>query len=171
MPQPRPKNRLRRRRNVGRVSASPNNPDVAQIERLVHAYTERVADGDLEAIADLFIHGGVSGDTHPEPAIGRAAVLELYRATLSASSDGPRRLRVVTTDLQIEFATTANIATCASRFTVYPSDPNMAGTVLFEGRYLDEFASFDGQWAFTRRHVALDMTNHEAVEREGVHLE
>ena len=36
------------------MSGSPAKPDVAAIERLVHAYTERVAQGDLEGIADLF---------------------------------------------------------------------------------------------------------------------
>jgi hypothetical protein len=146
------------------------NADVTAIDRLVHAYTERVAKGDLEGIADLFVHGGVSGDAHPEPAIGRAAVLELYRTTLAAGGDGPRRLRVVTTDLQIDIDDAAGTARCVSRFTVYPSDPTITDTVLMVGRYLDEFARFDGAWAFTRRHVALDETNHEAVEREGVNL-
>ena len=152
------------------MSASPGNPDVSSIERLVHAYTERVARGDLEGVADLFVHGGVSGDAHPEPAVGRAAVLELYRSTLSSGGDEPRRLRVVTTDLQVDIDESAGTATCTSRFTVFPSDPTVSDTVLFVGRYLDEFALFDGAWAFTRRHVALDVTNHEAVDREGVHL-
>ena len=152
------------------MSEPPATSDVATIERLVHAYTELVARGDLEGLADLFIHGGVSGDAHPEPAIGRDAVLELYRTTLSSSADGPRRLRVTTTDLQVHIDDTAGTATCTSRFTVLPSDPTITDTVLFVGRYLDQFAMFDGMWAFTRRHVALDVTNHEAVDREGVHL-
>ena len=152
------------------VSQSSPPSDVAVIEQLVHAYTERVAKGDLESVADLFVHGAVSGDAHPEPAVGRAAVLDLYRATLASTGDAPRRLRVVTTDLQVEIDNTANTASCRSRFTVYPSDATITDTVLFVGRYLDEFARFDGTWAFTRRHVALDVTNHEAVDREGVHL-
>ncbi|MEO5842638.1 MAG: nuclear transport factor 2 family protein [Acidimicrobiales bacterium] len=152
------------------MSASPANPHFVAIERLVHAYTERVAKGDLDSIADLFVHGGVSGDAHPEPVIGRAAVLELYRTTLASSGEGPRRLRVVTTDLDVDIDEAKGTATCVSRFTVYPSDPTITDTVLFVGRYLDQFAQFDGAWAFTRRHVALDVTNHEAVEREGVNL-
>ena len=152
------------------MSESLTNTDVAQIERLVHAYTEFVAKGDLDGVADLFEHGGVSGDVHPEPAIGREAVLELYRATLSSSGDAPRRLRVLTTDLEIDIDKAAGTATCVSRFTVYPSDPTITDTVLFVGRYLDQFARFDGAWAFTRRHVALDVTNHEAIDREGVNL-
>ena len=64
------------------VSQSSFASDVAIIEQLVHAYTERVAKGDLESVADLFVHGAVSGDAHPEPAVGRAAVLDLYRARL-----------------------------------------------------------------------------------------
>jgi hypothetical protein len=152
------------------MPVSPSEADVTAIARLVHAYTERVAQGDLESIADLFVHGGVSGDAHPEPAIGRAAVLELYRSTLSSGGDGPRRLRVVTTDLQVEVDEGTGTATCTSRFTVFPSDPTITDTVLFLGRYLDQFARFDGAWAFTRRHVALDVTNHDAVGREGVHL-
>ena len=153
------------------MSDSPGNPDIASIEQLVHAYSKHVAAGDLEAIADLFEHGGVSGDTHPEPAVGRAAVLALYRNTLSSNADGPRRLRVVNRDLEVEIDAAAATATCTSRFIVYPSDPNVTDTVLFEGRYLDEFARFDGAWAFTRRHVALDVTNREAVDREGVRLD
>jgi hypothetical protein len=152
------------------MSRPPASSDVAAIERLVHAYTERVAQGDLEGIADLFVHGGVSGDAHPEPAMGRDAVLELYRTTLSSRGDGPRRLRVVTTDLDVRIDEAAGTATCTSRFTVFPSDPTITDTVLFVGRYLDQFALFDGTWAFTRRHVALDVTNQDAVDREGVHL-
>jgi ketosteroid isomerase-like protein len=152
------------------MSESAPLSDAETIARLVHAYTDLVAKGDLDGIANLFIHGAVSGDAHPVPAVGRAAVLELYRATLASSAGGPRRLRVATTDLQMQINDTAGTAACVSRFTVRPSDAGDTDTVLFEGRYLDEFARFDGEWAFTRRHVALDMTNREAVDREGVHL-
>ena len=76
----------------------------------------------------------------------------------------------MTTDLQGGDRQGRRHRKCASRFIVYPSDPTITDTVLFEGRYLDEFAVFDGSWAFTRRHVVLDVTNHEAVDREGVNL-
>ena len=167
---PTPQQRQKKQPNVMNVSEPADVSDAATIAQLVHAYTDLVAEGDLDGIADLFVHGAVSGDAHPEPAVGRAAVFELYRATLASTADGPRRLRVATTDLDIDIDQAAGTATCVSRFTVRPSDTNDADTVLFIGRYLDAFARFDDMWAFTRRHVALDVTNHEAVNREGVHL-
>lgn len=141
----------------------------AEIARLVHAYTERVGHGDLEGIADLFAHGAVSGDAHPDPAVGRDAVLALYRTTL-ATHGAPRRLRASTTDLQIEVDEADGRATCESRFVVHPPDPASYDEILFVGRYSDRFARIDGRWQFTRRHVHLDVTNADAAAREGVHL-
>ncbi len=140
--------------------------DPEQIARRVQAYGERVANGDLEGIADLFVRGAVSGDAHPTPVAGRAAVLELYRNTL-ATGGPPRRLRVSTTDLDI--AIDGDTATCNSRFTVLA--PGSDDTPLFAGRYADRFARIDGRWEFTHRHVHLDATNTDAVARVGINLD
>ena len=94
------------------MAQSLESSDEAIIERLVHAYTDLVAKGDLDGVADLFVHGAVSGDAHPDPVVGRAAVLELYRQTLASSPSGPRRLRVATTDLHIEVDDRAGPAKC-----------------------------------------------------------
>jgi ketosteroid isomerase-like protein len=146
---------------------STDESDIEQITERVLAYGKFVARGDLEGIADLFVHGGVSGDAHPEPAVGRAAVLELYRTTL-ATGGTERRLRVATTDLEIDID--AGTATCMSTFTVRPPGSTDEAAPIFVGRYADTFARIDGRWEFTRRHVHLDMTDDEAVRREGVNL-
>ncbi len=142
---------------------------VEQITERVLAYGTFVAQGDLEGIADLFVHGAVSGDAHPDPAVGRAAVLELYRATLAADGTD-RRLRVTTTNLKIDIDDDAGTATCMSTFTVRAPGSTDADAPLFLGRYADAFALIDGRWEFTRRHVHLDMTDEDAVRREGVNL-
>ena len=146
-----------------------NQSDVDQITERVLAYGRFVAQGDLESVADLFVHGAVSGDAHPEPVIGRAAVLDLYRSTL-AGDGAPRRLRVITSDLRISVDHEAGTAGCLSTFAVYARDPSAADAPLFVGRYADRFALVDGRWEFAHRHVHLDMTDDEAVRREGVNL-
>ncbi len=150
-------------------AAAPDQVAVEQITARVLAYGRFVAQGDLEGIADLFVHGAVSGDAHPDPVAGRAAVLELYRATL-AYDGTPSRLRVSTTDLKIDLDDHAGTATCMSTFTVRAPGSTDADAPLFLGRYADAFALIDGRWEFTRRHVHLDMTDEDAVRREGVNL-
>ena len=140
-----------------------------QISERVRAYGTFVAQGNLEGIADLFVHGAVSGDAHPEPVSGRAAVLELYRSTL-ASDGSPSRLRVATNVTKIDIDHAAGNATCESTFNVRGPGSADDEEPLFLGRYADAFALIDGRWEFTRRHVHLDMTNEEAVRREGVNL-
>lgn len=140
-----------------------------QITARVLAYGTFVAQGDLDGVADLFVHGAVSGDAHPDPAVGRSAVLDLYRATL-ANDGTERRLRVATTDLRIDVAEDPGTASCVSTFIVHAPGATNADAPLFRGRYADTFALIDGRWEFTRRHVHLDTTNDEAVQRAGVNL-
>ena len=145
-----------------------DQPAIGQITERVLAYGKFVAQGDLDSVADLFVHGAVSGDAHPEPVVGRDAVLALYRSTL-AEGGSARRLRVTTTDLQID-SSSDGTATCMSTFTVRAPDSGDTEEPLFRGRYADAFEWIGGRWEFTRRHVHLDMTNDEAVRREGVNL-
>lgn len=144
--------------------------DVAQITERVQAYGAFVAQGELDRIADLFVHGSVSGDAHPEPAVGRVAVRELYQATL-ATDGSPRRLRVTTSDLQISGGTDTDTAACASRFEVRAPGAAATDAPLFVGRYADRFARIDGRWEFVHRHVHLDATDEEGVRRAGVNLQ
>ena len=142
---------------------------VEQITACVLAYGTFVAQGDLDGVADLFVHGAVSGDAHPDPVFGRDAVRELYRATL-ANDGTERRLRVATTDLQITIDEQAGTASCTSTFIVHAPGAADDDEPLFLGRYADTFALIDGRWEFTRRHVHLDTTNDDAVQRAGVNL-
>ena len=138
----------------------------------MHAYTERVGTRAISTASPTCSSTVASAATlTPSPPSAAAAVLELYRTTLSSSARRSAPARVVTTDLESGHRRrTPAPQRASSRFTVYPSDRTITDTVLFVGRYLDEFALSTDTWAFTRRHVALDVTNHEAVDREGVNL-
>lgn len=140
-----------------------------QITERVLAYGRLVAAGDLEGVADLFVHGAVSGDAQPERAVGRDAVLALYESTL-AQDGSTRRMRMTMSALDLAIDEDAGTATCLARFEVRPPEESGSDVVLFVGRYADRFARIDGRWEFTHRHVHLDETNEEAVRAEGVNL-
>jgi hypothetical protein len=131
-----------------------------EIENLLHTYAERIDGGDLEGVADLFVHGRIlaSPDAGPEGAIvGRAGVLKLYRASTRIYDDGSPHTKHVTTNSIIEVEEGARAAAARSYFTVFQRLDDFPLQPIIAGRYRDTFKRIDGSWWFDTRIMIVDL--------------
>lgn len=131
-----------------------------EIENLLHTYAERIDSGDLEGVADLFVHGRIlaSPDAGPAGAIvGREGVLKLYRASTRIYDDGSPHTKHVTTNSIIEVEEGAQAAAARSYFTVFQRLEDFPLQPIIAGRYRDTFRRIDGRWWFDTRIMIVDL--------------
>jgi hypothetical protein len=131
-----------------------------EIENLLHTYAERIDAGDLEGVADLFVHGRIlaSLDARPDQAIvGRDAVLALYRGSTRIYPDGSPHTKHVTTNSIIEVAEGSQTAAARSYFTVFQRLDDFPLQPIIAGRYRDTFRRIDGRWSFDTRIMIVDL--------------
>ena len=135
-------------------------PDSARtIENLLYAYAERIDDGDLEGVADLFTHGRIQAtpDAGPEATFeGRDAVLGMYRAATRIHEDGTPRTKHLTTNVIVEVDDDAGTATCRSYYTVLQATGSLPLQPIITGRYHDTFHRLAGLWWFDTRIMLID---------------
>jgi hypothetical protein len=130
------------------------------IENLLYTYAERIDAGDLEGVADLFVHGRicVSPDAPPEQAVeGRERVLALYRASTRLHPDGLPHTKHVTTNAIIEVDDDADTASARSYYTVLQRVDDLPLQPIIAGRYHDTFHRIDGRWWFDTRIMLVDL--------------
>jgi 3-phenylpropionate/cinnamic acid dioxygenase small subunit len=131
-----------------------------EIENLLYRYAERIDAGDLEAVADLFVHGriAVSPDAEPGQAVeGRDRVLAMYRGSTRIYADGTPHTKHVTTNAIIEVDEPANTAAARSYYTVFQQVEDLPLQPIISGRYHDSFQRFDGSWWFDTRTLLVDL--------------
>lgn len=131
-----------------------------EIENLLYTYAERIDGGDLEGVADLFVHGRIlaTPDANPDRAIvGREGVLALYRASTRIYEDGSPHTKHVTTNCIIEVEEGARAAAARSYFTVFQRVDGFALQPIIAGRYRDTFRRIDGRWWFDTRIMIVDL--------------
>ena len=131
-----------------------------EIENLLHSYAERIDAGDLEGVADLFVHGRIAGspDAEPEQAIvGRDQVLALYRGSTRIYADGSPHTKHLTTNSIIEIEKDADTAVARSYFTVLQQLDDFPLQPIISGRYRDTFQRIDGRWWFDTRVMLVDL--------------
>lgn len=131
-----------------------------EIENLIHSYAERIDAGDLEGVADLFLHGriSVSPDAGPEQAIeGRDQVLALYRGSTRIYEDGSPHTKHVTTNSIVEVDEGGATANARSYFTVFQQVDDFPLQPIISGRYRDTFQRVEGCWCFDTRVIAVDL--------------
>ena len=131
-----------------------------EIENLLHTYAERIDDGDLEGVADLFAHGRIaaSADAPAEQVFeGRDRVLALYRGSTRIYDDGSPHTKHVTTNSIIEVDAGVNAASARSYYTVFQQVDDMPLQPIISGRYRDTFRHIDGRWWFDTRIMIVDL--------------
>jgi 3-phenylpropionate/cinnamic acid dioxygenase small subunit len=131
-----------------------------EIENLLYTYAERIDEGDLEGLADLFAHGRIlpSPDAAADRAIaGRDRVLALYRASTRIHDDGTPRTKHVTTNAIIEVDEGASRGAARSYFTVFQRVDDFPLQPIIAGRYRDTFHRIDGRWWFDTRVMLVDL--------------
>ena len=131
-----------------------------EIENLLHTYAERIDAGDLEGVADLFVHGRIaaSADAPPELTFeGRDRVLGLYRASTRIYDDGSPHTKHVTSNSIIEVDEAAEKASARSYYTVFQQVDDLPLQPIIAGRYHDTFHRVDGRWWFDTRIMLVDL--------------
>ena len=132
-----------------------------EIENLLHSYAERIDAGDLEGVADLFVHGRIdaAADAPPELTFeGRDRVLGLYRGSTRIYDDGNPHTKHVTSNPIIEVDGAAKVASARSYYTVFQQVHDLPLQPIIAGRYHDAFQYIDGRWWFDTRIILVDLT-------------
>jgi 3-phenylpropionate/cinnamic acid dioxygenase small subunit len=125
------------------------------IEGLIFAYAERLDEGDLEGVANLFVAGVYRSDRGGEYR-GAEAVLRMLRETV-VLYDGKPRTKHVITNVTIEVDDERGVARARSYYTVFQATAQLALQPVIAGRYRDEFARDAGEWRFSERFIHVDL--------------
>lgn len=131
-----------------------------EIENLLYSYAERIDAGDLEALADLFVHGRISVAPKARPVRvveGRDSVLAMYRGSTRIYEDGIPHTKHVTTNSIIEVDPRAGTAVARSYYTVFQQVDDLPLQPIISGRYHDSFRRIDGCWWFDTRNIFVDL--------------
>ncbi len=130
-----------------------------EVENLLYTYAERLDDGDLDGVADLFLHGRIHGvpDGPPETVFeGRDRVRSMYEMSTRLYDDGSPKTKHVITNAQVSVNEQAGTATSRAYFTVLQSTDALPLQPIITGRYRDSFHRLDGTWWFDTRVMVVE---------------
>jgi 3-phenylpropionate/cinnamic acid dioxygenase small subunit len=128
-----------------------------EIENLLYTYAERIDQGDLDGVADLFAHGRICGVENGPPETvfeGRDRVRAMYEMATRLYEDGTPRTKHVTTNAQVRVEGESGSA--RSYYTVLQGTPDLPLQPIITGRYRDTFQRLDGIWWFDTRVMFVD---------------
>ena len=128
--------------------------DGEQIRALIHRYAERLDQGDLDGVAQLFADATWRSQGRDEVARGIEAVRRRYDGVILY--DGTPRTKHVITNVSI-VADGSDVATSRCYFTVLQSTPSLPLQPILAGSYHDEFARVQGAWRFADRLIIVDL--------------
>lgn len=125
------------------------------IEELIFAYAERLDEGDLEGLANLFDAGVYRSDRGGEYR-GAEAVLAMLRSTVMLY-DGIPRTKHVITNVVIDVDEGSGTGRARSYYTVFQATAELPLQPVIAGRYRDRFARDGGVWHFAERFIHVDL--------------
>lgn len=128
-----------------------------EIENLLYAYAQRIDEGDLDGVADLFAHGRICGVENGPPSTifeGRERVREMYEMSTRLYEDGTPKTKHVTTNAQV--VVDGDTGSARSYYTVFQATPALPLQPIITGHYHDTFHVVDGRWCFDTRVMFVD---------------
>jgi 3-phenylpropionate/cinnamic acid dioxygenase small subunit len=132
--------------------------DCRQIENLIYTYAERIDNGDLEAVAELFRHAEIVAPAHDSRRAGYDEVLAMYQHSCRIyQQTGTPLTRHLTTNVIIELEDNGRSATARSYFTVIQATPALPLQPIIAGHYRDNFTKAAAGWQFSRREMTVDL--------------
>jgi uncharacterized protein (TIGR02246 family) len=138
------------------------NDDREEIRALVHAYAERIDEGDLDGVADLFADATIIAGNGMEFS-GRETLAELWRNSVVLHEDGRTDVCHLISNLTIALDDDST-ARASSYVTVMQARPGFELRPIAVSRHRDRFAKVDGRWRFIERRdrqvLAGDLSHH-----------
>lgn len=124
--------------------------DHEQIRALIHAYAERIDDGDFDGVADLFAHAQVIAGNGMRFE-GRDTLRDLWRNSVITYEDGSPCVCHVISNVTIDVDPGEDTASASSYVTVHQALPDFPLQVVAVSRHRDRFEKVDGEWRFRER--------------------
>jgi 3-phenylpropionate/cinnamic acid dioxygenase small subunit len=127
------------------------------ISNLVYRYAELIDLGQFDALGELFRHAVITTDMSDEVRQGAEAMASQMHEWTRRYPDGTPRTKHMTTNLIIELGADGTTARARSYYMVFQQTDALPLQPIIGGRYHDEFAIIDGEWAFTKRHYINEL--------------
>ncbi|MCB1689681.1 MAG: nuclear transport factor 2 family protein [Halioglobus sp.] len=128
------------------------------IENLIYCYAERIDNGDLEGVAELFRNGEIISPAHNVTRRGFDEVLKMYQLSCRLYDEtGTPRTKHLTTNVIIELDENGSEASARSYYTVIQATDALPLQPIISGRYRDRFHKVDNRWCFASREMIVDL--------------
>ncbi|CAA0091229.1 Uncharacterised protein [Halioglobus japonicus] len=128
------------------------------IENLIYRYAERIDNGDLEGVAELFRDAEIISTAHNVRRSGYQEVLEMYQLSCRLyEATGTPLTKHLTTNVIIELDENGSQASARSYYTVIQATDSLPLQPIISGRYRDSFHKVEGQWRFASREMLVDL--------------
>ena len=132
--------------------------DSRQIENLIYTYAERIDNGDLAGVAELFRDAKIVSTSHGVEFVGYEQVLELYRLSCRLyEPSGTPLTKHLTTNVIIEVHEGGTSAVARSYYTVIQATDSFALQPVISGKYRDSFRKQGPSWKFSEREMFVDL--------------
>jgi ketosteroid isomerase-like protein len=132
--------------------------DSRHIENLIYNYAERIDDGDLKGVAELFCDAEIVSTAHNVRRTGFDEVLKMYELSCRLyESTGTPLTKHLTTNVIIELDKNGKEASARSYYTVIQATESLPLQPIISGRYKDRFRKVDTQWKFASREMIVDL--------------
>lgn len=132
--------------------------DSRSIENLIYYYAERIDNGDLEGVAELFHDAEIISTAHNVRRSGFAEVLEMYQLSCRLyEATGTPLTKHLTTNVIVELDENGRQATARSYYTVIQATESLPLQPIISGRYKDRFEKVKGLWRFSSREMIVDL--------------
>ena len=132
--------------------------DSRYIENLIYLYAERIDDGDLEAVAELFRDAEIVSTAHDVRRTGFDEVLNMYQLSCRLYDEtGTPLTKHLTTNIIIEVDKNGIEAYARSYYTVIQATSKLPLQAIISGRYKDQFMKVGDKWRFSRREMIIDL--------------
>jgi 3-phenylpropionate/cinnamic acid dioxygenase small subunit len=128
------------------------------IENLIYYYAERIDDGDLEGVAELFRDAEITSTVHNVRRTGFDEVLQMYQMSCRLyKATGTPMTKHLTTNVIIELDENGRDAAARSYYTVIQATDALPLQPIISGRYKDHFHKTENQWHFSSREMIVDL--------------
>lgn len=129
-----------------------------QIENLIYCYAERIDNGDLEGVAELFRKAEIVSTIHNVRHTGFDEVLQMYRRSCRVyEATGTPLTKHLTTNVIIELDENGMEASARSYYTVIQATNSLPLQPIISGRYNDRFRRVGSKWEFASREMIVDL--------------